>query len=88
MRIKKGFELRDVCGEKVIVASGLENIDFSKIISLNESAAYLWEKLQGADFSVQDAADRLTEAYDVSSETALTDAGELLARWRELGIVE
>ena len=88
MRIKKGFELRDVCGEKVIVASGLENIDFSKIISLNESAAYLWEKLQGADFSVQDAADRLTEAYDVSPEIALTDAGELLARWRELGIVE
>lgn len=88
MRIKKGFELRDVCGEKVIVASGLENIDFSKIISLNESAAYLWEKLQGADFSVQDAADRLTETYDVSPETALTDAGELLARWRELGIVE
>lgn len=88
MRIKKGFELRDVCGEKVIVASGLENIDFSKIISLNESAAYLWEKLQGADFSVQDAADRLTEGYDVSPETALTDAGELLARWRELGIVE
>ena len=88
MRIKKGFELRDVCGEKVIVASGLENIDFSKIISLNESAAYLWEKLQGADFSVQDAADQLTEAYDVSPETALTDAGELLARWRELGIVE
>lgn len=88
MRIKKGFELRDVCGEKVIVASGLENIDFSKIISLNESATYLWEKLQGADFSVQDAADRLTEAYDVSPETALTDAGELLARWRELGIVE
>lgn len=88
MRIKKGFELRDVCGEKVIVASGLENIDFSKIISLNESAAYLWEKLQGADFSVQDAVDRLTEAYDVSPETALTDAGELLARWRELGIVE
>lgn len=88
MRIKKGFELRDVCGEKVIVASGLENIDFSKIISLNESAAHLWEKLQGADFSVQDAADRLTEAYDVSPETALTDAGELLARWRELEIVE
>ena len=88
MRIKKGFELRDVCGEKVIVASGLENIDFSKIISLNESATYLWEKLQGADFSVQDAAARLTEASAVSPETALTAAGELLARWRELGIVE
>ena len=39
MKIKKGFELRDICGEKVIIASGIENIDFNKMISLNESAA-------------------------------------------------
>ena len=42
MRIKKGFELRDVCGEHIIVAYGIENIDFNKVISLNESATYLW----------------------------------------------
>ena len=39
MRIKKGFELRDVCGEKVVIASGIENVDFSQMIALNESAA-------------------------------------------------
>ena len=43
MKAKKGFKLRDVCGEKIIVAEGKENIDFSNIISMNESAAYLWE---------------------------------------------
>ena len=43
MRKKKGFELRDVCGEHVIMAYGMENIDFSKIISLNETAAFLWK---------------------------------------------
>ena len=42
MKIKDGFELREVCGEYVILSSGMENIDFSKIISLNESAAFLW----------------------------------------------
>lgn len=54
MRTKKGFELRNVCGENIIVAEGKENIDFSQIISLNESAAYLWKNIQDKDFNTED----------------------------------
>ena len=36
MKTKQGFRLRQVCGENVIVGEGIENIDFSKIISMNE----------------------------------------------------
>lgn len=43
MRIKEGFELREICGEHVILSHGMDNIDFSKIISLNETAAFLVE---------------------------------------------
>ena len=46
MKTKPGFTLRDICGEYIIVAEGLENIDFSNIISLNESSAYLWKKVE------------------------------------------
>ena len=46
MKAKKGFNLRDVCGEQIIVAEGKENIDFSNIISMNESSAYLWKAVQ------------------------------------------
>ena len=52
MRTKTGFVLKDVCGEKIVVAEGRENIDFTKIISMNDSAAYLWEKVQNMDFDV------------------------------------
>ena len=31
MKIKKGFNLRVVCDENIIVAEGLSNIDFSRI---------------------------------------------------------
>ena len=44
MRIKKDFNLREVCGEYIIVAEGKENIDFCNIISMNESSAYLWKE--------------------------------------------
>lgn len=50
MKTKKGFNLRQVCGENVIVAEGAENIDFSSIISMNESSAYLWNSIQGKEF--------------------------------------
>ena len=36
MKAKKGFNLRNVCGEQIIVAEGKENIDFSNIISMND----------------------------------------------------
>ena len=45
MRKKPGFNLRDVCGEQIVVAEGKENIDFSNIISMNETSAFLWEAL-------------------------------------------
>ena len=35
MKIKEGFKLMNVCGEHVIVAYGVQNIDFSQMISLN-----------------------------------------------------
>ena len=51
MRTKKGFKLREVCGEKILLAEGVENIDFSDIISMNASSAYLWEQVDGKDCS-------------------------------------
>ena len=88
MKAKKGFKLRDVCGEKIIVAEGKENIDFSNIISMNESSAYLWEKLYGKEFTINDMAKLLTEEYDVDEETAKADCKTLAAQWLEAGIVD
>lgn len=88
MKIKNGFEMRDVCGEKVIIAYGCQNLDFSKLINLNESAAYLWEAMQGKDFTAQDMADALCLEYEVSQEKALADSEVLLADWQQQGLVE
>ena len=44
MKIKKDFKLREVCGEYVVTAEGMQAVDFTKLISLNETAAFLWSK--------------------------------------------
>lgn len=88
MRKKKGFNLRCVCGEQIMVAEGIENIDFSNIISMNETSAYLWNGLGDSEFSVDDMVDLLVEEYEVDTETATIDCKELSRLWLEAGIIE
>lgn len=88
MRTKKGFNLRTICGEQIIVAEGRENIDFSKIISMNESSAYLWQAVQGKDFTINDLTRLLTDEYEVDEPTARKDAETVAKQWIEAGIVE
>lgn len=88
MKAKKGFTLRSVCGENVIVSEGKENIDFSNLICPNESSAYLWKNIQGKDFTAEDLATLLTAEYEVDYDTALRDSVNLMQQWMEAGIVE
>ena len=88
MKIKQGFELRTICGEAIIVAHGIENIDFSKIISLNESAAYLWRNVVYKEFDANTLAHLLTEEYDVDEATALADAQKVIQDWSNAGLAE
>ncbi|MBP5340168.1 MAG: PqqD family protein [Prevotella sp.] len=88
MKTKKGFNLRTICGENIIVAEGIENIDFSRIISMNESSAYLWKKIQGQDFTSETLTQLLLEEYDVDEQTARADVDALIAKWLEAGIIE
>ncbi len=89
MKTKKGFRLRDICGEHIVVAEGIDNIDFSKIISMNESSAYLWEKVQGEkEFNEDELVKMLLEEYDVDEATAKKDVKKLIEQWTEAQIIE
>lgn len=85
MRIKDGFELREICGEHVILS---HYIDFSKIISLNETAAFLWKEAVGKEeISEEELTATLLEAYEVDKETARKDVAQVLAKWGEIGLL-
>ena len=89
MKVKKGFELQEVCGEFIIVPAGVENVDFSKIISLNESAADLWKSVaEMEEFSIDDMVKILLEQYEVDEETAREDCAKIAERWKEMGLTE
>ena len=88
MKAKPGFNLRVVCGENIIVAEGEENIDFSNIISMNESSAYLWQNIQGKEFTHEDLVGLLIQEYEVDEATALKDVKALTELWLQAGIIE
>ena len=80
MKTKRGFRLRNICGENIIVAEGIDNIDFSRIISMNESSAYLWQKVEGKEFDEDELTHLLTEEYEVSEEQARADVKQLMQK--------
>ncbi len=87
MRIKDGFTLREIVGQHVVIGEGLSQVNFNKMIHMNDSAAYLWKSVEGKEFSVKDLTDLLLERYDVTEEKASADAAALAAKWIEAGIV-
>lgn len=89
MKIKKGFVLREVCGEQVIMGEGLGALDFGKLLCLNETAAWLWNRaVDSGEFTVDGLAEDLCGEYDVSPEQARTDVASIVAEWQKVGVVE
>ncbi len=87
MKIIDGFRLRKLGKEHIVVGEGLAQVNFNKMISLNESAAYLWESVEGKDFSVEDLTALLLDKYEVEEDIAARDAAALAQAWKEAGVV-
>lgn len=87
MRIIEGFRLRNVMGQATIVGEGVGQIDFNKLITLNDSAAYLWQSVEGKEFDVQTLANLLVDKYGIDQDTALIDAKAIANKWIEIGVV-
>lgn len=88
MRQKDGFVLRDVLGDKALVGEGADAINFGKLISLNDTAAWLWEKASElGDFTEEQLVDAILQAYDVDKAKAQADVTKLINTWKEMGVI-
>lgn len=87
MRIKPEFMLHQVGNEYIVMHDGSTNVDFSRIINLNGSAAYLWQRFRNEAFDADVLADALTERYEVTREQARRDAEAFIQSLRQCGIL-
>ena len=88
MKIKDGFRLRDVMGQATVIGEGVGQVNFNKLITMNSTAAWLWEQVAGKDFSVETLVSLLIEKYGSDMELAQKDAEAIAKQWTEIGLLE
>lgn len=87
MKISKGFELMDIAGQHIVVPLGAKNVNFNKMISLNDSGVFLLQQLQTEKTNAELLKVMLNE-YDVDEEKAAQDIKRFIERLIETGIIE
>lgn len=87
MRLDSKYRLREVAGEAVVVRQGRNGADLTRIISLNTSARLLYERLADKDFTEEEAANVLVDAYGIDRDIARTDALKWMEDMRSCGLL-
>lgn len=72
MKIKKGFVLREVADNYVVVPTGKASINFNGMITLNETGAFLWKQLINVT-TIETLVESLVREYEVNKKTAHQD---------------
>lgn len=85
MKLKEGFLLRQVAGQTVVLPCG-DALDLNVMITLNETGAFLWERL-----SEETSEDALVAAllaeYDVDEETACKAVQDFVKKLHDNGFM-
>lgn len=87
MKIKKGFILKEIAGNFVVVAVGPAVRDFNGAISLNGVGATLWKALEKEN-TVDSLIWALLNEYQVEYEKAKTDVENFVNKLKEANLVE
>ena len=87
MKIKNNFVLKKIAGSYVVVPVRTRAVDFSGIIKLTESGAFLWRILEnGTDR--EELIAKMLEEYAVDEATAAADIDRFVAKLREADLIE
>lgn len=86
MTIKKQLVKRNIAGDVILVPVGDSSLTLKGLITLNETAEFIWDRLADAADAAELAA-ALREEYEIDAATAKNDVDEILAQFRELEII-
>lgn len=87
-KLKKGYQVQDVAGEKVLITKSRDRVSLSKLMILSETAALLINNLSKREMTISEMTQLLTEQYNVSSERAKIDVESLVDKLDELRILQ
>lgn len=86
MKIKEGFVLRKVDKKYIVIPVGVEVIEFTGIMTLNESGKTLFEALQ-KESTAEALTIKLVETYDVTYDEALSDVLDFIKTLKQYDLL-
>lgn len=87
MKIVNGFEIKEIAENFVAIPTQGSVVDFSSIIMLNETSAFLWLKLEN-DLTEEELVGALLAEYDVDEKTAKEDVAKFISELKTAGVLE
>ncbi len=87
MRVKQDYLLREVADTYVVVPTGNAALDFSGMITLNETGAFLWKQLV-TDRTEEELIQMLLEEYYIDEATATLDLKEYISKLKAADLFE
>ena len=86
MKIKDSFVLSQIGDSYIVVPTGSDSVDLNGMITLNETGAFLWEKLS-EEKSLSELIDEILKEYDIDRETVTADVNEFVEKLRSIGAI-
>ncbi len=85
MRIKEGYIVREVAGKTVVLPTGNE-LDLTKMITLNDTGKFLWELLQ-QDVDEATLVAEILKEYNVDEATAAAGVSRFVNKLQDNGLL-
>jgi methyltransferase-like protein len=86
MKIKDGFVLRKIADQYMAVPVGARAKELHGMIGLNETGAFIWERLSKGQ-SQNDIVKALCEEYEVRNDAAAASVERFLEKLRAEGML-
>lgn len=82
MKIAEGYMLKSIADTYVVVPIGSRSVDFTSIISVNETGAFIWKQLENETTPEQILKNMLAE-YDVIEAEAKADIDAFIEKLKD-----
>ena len=87
MKIKKGFVVREIAGQNIVIALGEATKTFNGMIQLNDTGAFLWKLLEkGAE--EDQLVEQMMKEYGIERDVAKGDVQEFIQGLKEANLLQ
>ncbi|MFA6769659.1 MAG: PqqD family protein [Bacteroidales bacterium] len=88
MKLKENLTIRKIGDDYMMVSHSGTELDYTRVIGLNHSAAFLVQQVQQNEFTKQEWVNMLVDKYNVEREVAERDVEALIDKLNKEKLID